>query len=183
MLSVCPVCVLRHFGILSEYIVLVLSRDLEALSCFGVRIASDRLRDINIAPIGKFYINFLDSKENKYVFHIHFIYNSRNIHSQINSWIYYVTISFSWFSTLKLNWTEWNGYFFWLSASVETLFWSVSITQETLWNLLLWVSCVTLCQFVLSKTRNLMTFVILTILVNILDTNESTFVPKSHHMK
>ena len=69
------------------------SRDVEALRfCFGVRIAFDGLRDINITPIGRFYIYFLDSKAKKYVFHIYFIYNSRNIHSQINSWNYYATI-------------------------------------------------------------------------------------------
>ena len=76
--------------------------------------------NINITPIGSLYIYFLDSDVKKYVFHNSLIYNSRNIHSQINSWIYYVTISFPWFSNLKLNWTEPNGYFFWLSASVET---------------------------------------------------------------
>ena len=132
MLSVCPVCVLRHFGILSEYIVLVLSRDLEALSCFGVRIASDRLRDINITPIGRFYINFLDSKENKYVFHIHFIYNSRNIHSQINSWNYYVIISLPWLLSPAFPWMLHYGNVALLWEDQETLFWFVSSNTRDL---------------------------------------------------
>ena len=124
--------------------------------------------NINITPIGSLYIYFLDSKVKKYVFHNSLIYNSRNIHSQINSWNYYVIISLPWLLSPTFPWM-----LHCCERTKRPYFDLSQVTQETLWHLLFWVSQVTLCQFVLSKTRNLMTFVILTILVNILDTNET----------
>ena len=109
------------------------SREVEALVfCFGVRITSDGLRDINITPKGSFYIHFLDSKVNKYVFHIHFIYNSRNIHSQINSWNYYVIISLPWLLSPTFPWMLHYGNVALLWEDQVTLFWFVSSNTRDL---------------------------------------------------
>ena len=89
-------------------------------------------RDINITPKGSFYIYFLDSKVKKYVFHIYFIYNSRNIHSQINSWNYYVIISLPWLLSPAFPWMLHYGNVALLWEDQETLFWFVSSNTRDL---------------------------------------------------